>query len=199
MTNREQLEFDILRIADSPIAKTDLWRKTSSQKQDVFDAIDNLVSIGALSLTKEGRKHLVCRVDTNSDDITWNGVIEFQKQQLNESVKILQVQKKLFKKTKTKTYYEGRLVYVYKPIDKEIASELMTFSMQIDHLMQHLNKLQYASSYRFMPVRKAKKRMEIINKIISNAISKVIADRPKELEGLIQFTQLQTRTWNVYV
>jgi len=40
---------------------------------------------------------------------------------------------------------------------------------------------------------------DIINKIISNAISKVIADRSKELEGLIQFTQLQTRTWNVYI
>ena len=193
------LESEILRIASVPISKTDLWRKTSSQKQDVFNAIDHLASTGNLQLKKEGRKHLVVRVDTSTDDITWNGILKFQQDQLQETVSRLQEHKKLFKKTKTKTYHEGQLVYQFKPLTKQITTDLLQFSMQIDYLMQHLIKFQYALSFKIITSQKANSRIGKIRGIISSEINKVMKNHAKDHEGLAQFIQLQTRTWNVNV
>ena len=198
MTNSD-LEFDILRLASSPIGKSELWRKTSSQKQDVFNAIDRLVSSGNLQLTKQGNRHIILTVDISADDITWNSILKYQKEQLHESVLRVQDHKKLFEKTKTKTYHEGLLVYVFKPLDSKITIDLMQFSMQIDYLMQHLIKFQYALSFKIIPSRKAKSRIETIQGIISSEINKVMKKHPKDHEGLTQFIKLQTRTWNVNV
>lgn len=194
------LESEILRIASVPISKTDLWRKTSSQKQDVFNAIDHLVSTGNLQLTKEGRKHLVVRVDTSTDDITWNGILQFQQDQLHKTVLKLKEHKKLFKKTKTKTYHDGQLVYKFSPINKEIQSTLLQFSMQIDYLMQHLIKFQYALSFKLITKQKANARLERVQQIITKEINKVTLNHSwKDQDGLSQFIQLQTRTWNINV
>ena len=202
MTNLD-LESKILEIATSPISKNELWRKTSSQKQDVFNAIDRLVSTGNLQLTKEsgkgGIRHVVRTVDTSSDDITWNGILKFQKDQLEETVSRLQARKKLFKKTKTKTYHEGQLVYQFKPLTKQITTDLLQFSMQIDYLMQHLIKFQYALSFKIITSQKANLRIDKIRGIISSEINKVMKNHAKDHEGLAQFIQLQTRTWNVNV
>ena len=202
MTNSD-LEWNILRLASSPISKNDLWRKTSSQKQDVLNAIDRLVSTGNLQLTKEsakgGIRHIVVTVDTSSDDITWNGILKFQQDQLEETVSRLQAHKKLFKKTKTKTYHEGQLVYVFKPLNSKITEDLLQFSMQIDYLMQHLIKFQYALSFKIITSRKANERIEKIQDIISSQINKVMKNHAKDHEGLTQFIQLQTRTWNLNV
>ena len=217
MTNSD-LEFDVMRLASSPISKSELWRKTNSQKQDVFNVIDRLVNAGNMHLTKEGNKHLVVTVHSDTDDITWNGILKYQKEQLHETVLLLADHKKLFKKTKTKTYHEGQLVYQYKinfpkipkavnqvtngisvPIKKEITTNLMTFSMQIDYLMQHLIKFQYALSFKIITARKAKSRIERVQAIITKEINRVMSDHPKDHEGLAQFIQLQTRTWNVNV
>ena len=198
MTNSD-LEFDILRLATSPISKSELWRKTSSQKQDCFSAIDRLVSTGNLQLTPEGNRHIVRTVDTSLDDITWNSILKYQKEQLHESVLRVQAHKKLFEKTKTKTYHEGQLVYQFRPINKELWSDLSQFSMQIDYLMQHLIKFQYALSFKLITSRKAKSRIETIQGIISSEINKVMKTHPKDHEGLTQFIKLQTRTWNLNV
>ena len=198
MTNSD-LEFDILRLASSPIVKSELWRKTSSQKQDCFSAIDRLVSTGNLQLTKEGNRHIVRTVDTSLDDITWNGILKFQQDQLEETVSRLQDHKKLFKKTKTKTYHEGQLVYQFRPLNKQITSDLLQFSMQIDYLMQHLIKFQYALSFKIITSQKANSRIDKIRGIISSEINKVMKNHAKDHEGLAQFIQLQTRTWNLNV
>jgi len=198
LTNSD-LEFDILRLASSPIGKSELWRKTSSQKQDVFNAIDRLVSSGNLQLTKQGNRHIILTVDISADDITWNSILKYQKEQLHESVLRVQAHKKLFEKTKTKTYHEGLLVYVFKPLDSKITIDLMQFSMQIDYLMRHLIKFQYALSFKIIPSRKAKSRIETIQRIISSEINKVMKKHPKDHEGLTQFIKLQTRTWNLNV
>ena len=198
MTNSD-LEWNILQIATSPISKSELHRKTSSQKQDVLNAIDRLVSIGNLQLTKEGNRHIVRTVDTSSDDITWNGILKFQQGQLKETVSRLQEHKKLFKKTKTKTYHEGQLVYQYRAIKKEIMSDLLQFSMQIDYLMQHLIKFQYALSFKILTKRKATSRLERVQALITKEINRVMKDHVNDYEGLRQFIQLQTRTWNVNV
>ncbi len=198
MTNSD-LEWNILQIATSPISKSELWRKTSSQKQDVFSAIDRLVSTGNLQLSQEGNRHIVRTVDTSSDDITWNGILKFQKDQLEETVSRLQDHKKLFKKTKTKTYHEGQLVYQFKPLNKQITTDLLQFSMQIDYLMQHLIKFQYALSFKIITSQKANSRIDKIRGIISSEINKVMKNHAKDHEGLTQFIQLQTRTWNLNV
>ena len=198
MTNSD-LEWNILQIATSPISKSELWRKTSSQKQDVFSAIDRLVSTGNLQLSQEGNRHIVRTVDTSSDDITWNGILKFQQDQLQETVSRLQDHKKLFKKTKTKTYHEGQLVYQFKPLNKQITTDLLQFSMQIDYLMQHLIKFQYALSFKIITSQKANSRIDKIRGIISSEINKVMKNHAKDHEGLTQFIQLQTRTWNLNV
>jgi hypothetical protein len=217
LTNSD-LEFNILRLASSPISKSELWRKTNSQKQDVFSVIDRLVNTGNMHLTKEGNKHLVVTVHSDTDDITWNGILKFQQDQLQVTVSGLQEHKKLFKKTKTKTYREGNNVYQYKikfpkipkavnqvtngisiPIKKDIMVNLVTFSMQIDYLMQHLIKFQYALSFKIITARKAKSRIERVQAIITKEINKVMSDHPKDHDGLTQFVQLQTRTWNINV
>ena len=198
MTNSD-LEWDILQIATSPISKSELWRKTSSQKQDCFSAIDRLVSTGNLQLTKEGNRHIVRTVDTSSDDITWNGILKFQQDQLQVTVSALQEHKKLFKKTKTKTYHEGQLVYQFRPLNKQITADLLQFSMQIDYLMQHLIKFQYALSFKIITSQKANSRIDKIRGIISSEINKVMKTHHKDHEGLAQFIQLQTRTWNLNV
>jgi len=198
LTNSD-LEWNILQIATSPISKSELWRKTSSQKQDVFSAIDRLVSTGNLQLSQEGNRHIVRTVDTSSDDITWNGILKFQQDQLQETVSRLQDHKKLFKKTKTKTYHEGQLVYQFKPLNKQITTDLLQFSMQIDYLMQHLIKFQYALSFKIITSQKANSRIDKIRGIISSEINKVMKNHAKDHEGLTQFIQLQTRTWNLNV
>ena len=198
MTNSD-LEQEILQIATSPMSKSEIWRKTSSQKQDCFNAIDRLASTGNLQLTPEGNRHIVRTVDTSLDDITWNGILKFQQDQLQETVSRLQEHKKLFKKTKTKTYHEGQLVYQFRPINKELWSDLSQFSMQIDYLMQHLIKFQYALSFKIITSQKANSRMEKIRGIISSEINKVMKTHHKDHEGLAQFIQLQTRTWNLNV
>tara|TARA_Y100001936_G_C15712747_1_gene476835 strand:+ start:48 stop:644 length:597 start_codon:yes stop_codon:yes gene_type:complete len=193
------LEGVILKHASVPISKSDLWRKTTSQKQDVFNAIDHLVATGNLQLTKEGRKHLVVTVDTSADDITWNGILKFQKDQLHETVLRLQEHEKLFKYTHTKMYHEGRLVHQYRPLNKQITSDLLQFSMQIDYLMQHLIKFQYALSFKLITKQKSSSRIERIREIITKEINKIMSDHPNEREGLSQFVQSQTRTWNINV
>ena len=199
MTNSD-LEWNILQIATSPISKSELWRKTSSQKQDVFSAIDRLVSTGNLQLSQEGNRHIVRTVDTSSDDITWNGILKFQQDQLEVTVSRIQEHKKLFKKTKTKTYHDGQLVYKFSPINKEIQSTLLQFSMQIDYLMQHLIKFQYALSFKLITKQKANARLEMVQQIITKEINKVTSNHSwKDQDGLSQFIQLQTRTWNINV
>ena len=198
MTNSD-LEQEILQIATSPMSKSEIWRKTGSQKQDCFNAIDRLVSKGNLHLKPEGNRHIVRTVDTSLDDITWNGILKFQQDQLQETVSRLQEHKKLFKKTKTKTYHEGQLVYQFRPINKELWSDLSQFSMQIDYLMQHLIKFQYALSFKIITSQKANLRIEKIQGIISSEINKVMKNHTKDHEGLAQFIQLQTRTWNLNV
>lgn len=202
MTNSD-LEWEILKIAQSPISKNELWRKLASQKQDVHLAIDRLVSTGNLKLTKEtakgGTRHVVRTVDTSSDDITWNGILKFQHDQLQVTASALQEHKKLFKKTKTKTYHEGQLVYQFRPLNKQITSDLLQFSMQIDYLMQHLIKFQYALSFKIITSQKANSRIDKIRGIISSEINKVMKNHAKDHEGLTQFIQLQTRTWNLNV
>ena len=188
-----------MRLASSPISKSELFRKTSSQKQDVFNVIERLVNTGNMHLTKEGNKHLVVTVHSDADDITWNGILKYQKDQLHETVLLLADHKKLFKKTKTKTYHEGQLVYQYRAIKKEITSDLITFSTQIDYLMQHLIKFQYALSFKIITARKAKSRIERVQAIITKEINRVMSDHPKDDEGLAQYIQLQTRTWNINV
>ena len=198
MTNSD-LEFEVMRLASSPISKSELFRKTSSQKQDVFNVIDRLVNTGNMHLTEEGNKHIVVTVHSDTDDITWNGILKYQKEQLHETVLLLADHKKLFKKTKTKTYHEGQLVYQYRAINKELWSDLLTFSMQIDYLMQHLIKFQYALSFKIITARKAKSRIERVQAIITKEINRVMSDHPKDDEGLAQYIQLQTRTWNINV
>lgn len=183
--------FSLIPVVDG-ISKSELFRKLKTDKSKFLKAVNHLIDLGYIAQEKQGNKHILTRIDVKNDIETFNGVLEWQTDLLDESVKKLLRHKKLFKVRRYK-----KKPTEYKPINGDVMQDLIHFSMFIDHLMQHSNKYNYAKNFKIITEREAKFRIDKIEKIVRKRIDQVFEKHKKEFVGIIYWIKKIERTWNV--
>ena len=88
--------FSLIPVVEG-ISKSELFRKLKTDKSKFLRAVNHLIDLGYIAQEKQGNKHILTRIDVKNDIETFNGVLKWQTDSLDESVKKLLRHKKLFK------------------------------------------------------------------------------------------------------
>lgn len=194
--NDFELESEIIKNSVDWISKSALFRKVGGNRNRLFSKIDDLVYNGTLDSARNDYKILVRQNLANSDDPTWYSVYDFIEKQLQEAIDQITSFKgnHLFKGWKKKIYNPIELQSKYKkPIE--------TFRYQIDTVMQHIVKLEYAKIFGLAKLSTLEKRQNYMKSLLKKSVSAVESSLKNEFDRN-QFKQLmqQTdRTWNIHI
>jgi len=194
--NDFELESEIIKNSVDWISKSALFRKVGGNRNRLFSKIDDLVYNGTLDSARNDYKILVRQNLANSDDPTWYSVYDFIEKQLQEAIDQITSFKgnHLFKGWKKKIYNPIELQSKYKkPIEK--------FRYQIDTVMQHIVKLEYAKIFGLAKLSTLEKRQNYMKSLLKKSVSAVESSLKNEFDRN-QFKQLmqQTdRTWNIHI
>ena len=211
----QELESRILQNTETWISKNKLFLKVGSQKQRFLDTVRNLIDNGNLDSRNVGNTQEVIRNLSNADDITWNSVFDYLKGQMELAVKSLQDHKRshyfqVDRREKVRVKEAGKGLtdsnletYVEKSIRvaPEIKTSMMVFCWNVDTLMQHIIKLEYAKVFSLAPLNKLQTRQKRLNALLKKSVDSVNAcfknDKDRiEFRNLIQSID---RTWNIHV
>ena len=192
--DKHELESRILQHTENWISKNKLFLKVGSQKQRFLDTVRNLIDNGNLDSRNVGNTQEVIRNLSNADDITWNSVFDFLKEQIELSVNQLQNHKRTH-------YFQLRKDRKLCRIAPEISTAMTTFCWNVDTLMQHIIKLEYAKIFGLAPLSKVQTRQKRLNALLKKSVDSVNAcfkygRDQHEFKKLIQSID---RSWNMHV
>ncbi len=180
------LEDNILENTSEWIHKTELWRKTKSDKKRCFNIIDYLVKEGFLETKKEGNKHKFRRKNEILTDK------EFEKSEIRhrgwmvDKVKTINsIKKPLFKYIKSRKQSEPRT--------KSIKGALESLDYYMNGSTAHIARLRFANAYHIINKRTADKRINIIENSINYTANYFLNTNPNEIEQIKEYNQRITR------
>lgn len=160
--NKSQALNQVRKIYGIVISNRDFWKKVS-----------DMLEMGYLKdVSKNKHEFLIQRVN-ETDSRTWRTVIESNEKYLKESVKELSKYKRLFPKLKSSHKYANL------PLTKVFA-DWSKFSLSIDHLMITQIRAKYMLNFGMIRRSIAEDMINLTDRIIKKAITKLYEDHPKE-------------------
>jgi len=180
------LEDIILENASEWIHKTELWRKTESDKKRCFGIIDYFVEEGFLETKKEGNKHYFRRKNEIMTDKEFEESEMAHHGWMIDKVKTINsLEKPLFKYVKSRKQHEPRT--------KLIKGVLESLDYYINGSTAHQARIRLAKSYDVINKRIADKRINMIEHSINDTISYFLNTNKDEVEQIKEYNQRITR------
>ena len=180
------LEDKILEDSSEWIHKTELWRKTESDKKRCFGIIDYLVKEGFLETKNEGNKHYFRRRNEILTDKEFEESEMRHGEWMIDKVKTInQLKKPLFKYVKSRKQFEPRT--------KLIKGVLESLDFYINGSTVHQARIRLGKSYNIYSKGIADKRINMIEKSINDTISYFLNTNKKEIDQIKEYSQRLTR------
>ena len=181
-----ELEDRILEETSEWIHKTDLWRKTKSDKKRCFEGINYLVNEGFLETKKTGNRHYFRRNNEIASDKDFEDHEKWSRGLMTDTVREINgLRKPLFKYVKSRNQYEPR-TYVVKH----------DFAVLDDYITRaeiHQSRIRLAKLYKIIPERKANKRITMLDRTLKDTIDKLLKGNKKEIDQIKEYSQRITR------
>lgn len=180
------LEDNILENASEWIYKTELWRKTESDKKRCFGIIDYLVNEGFLETKKEGNKHYFRRKNEMLTDSEFEESQIRRKGWMVEKVDTINnIKKPLFKYVKSRKQFEPRT--------KLIKGGLESLDYYMNGSTAHIARLRLAKAYHIINKRTADKRITMIENTINHTANYFLSTNPDEIDQIKEYNQKISR------
>jgi hypothetical protein len=180
------LEDSILENASEWIHKTELWRKTKSDKKRCFDTIDYLVKEGFLETKKEQNMHKFRRKNEILTDKEFEESQIRRKGWMVEKVDVINsIEKPLFKYVKSRKQSEPRT--------KLIKGVLESLDYYMNGSTAHIARLRLAKAYHIINKKTADKRINMIENTISHTANYFLSTNPNEVEQIKEYNQRISR------
>ena len=157
--------------------------------RDFLKKVSDMLEMGYLKdVSKNKHEFLIQRVN-ETDSRHWLMIIENNEKYLNESIKGLSKHKKLFPKRKsTHKYYHLPFTKVF--------SDFAKFSLSIDHLMISQIRAKYMLNFGMIRRSVAEDMINLTDRIIKKAITKLYEDHPKEKNQIMLSIRKTNRQFN---
>ena len=192
MTN---LESAILAVSGDPINKTQAWKQVRKiygikiSNRDFLKKLNDMLEMGYLKdVSKNTHEFLIQRVN-ETDSRTWLMIIESNEKFLNEGIEGLSKHKKLFPKLKSTHKYANN------PLSKVFA-DFSKFSLSVDHLMITQIRAKYMLNFGMIRRSIAEEMINLTDRIIKKAITKLYEDHPKEKKQIMLAIRKTNRQFN---
>lgn len=180
------LEDDILENASEWIHKTELWRKTRSDKKRCFDTIDDLTKEGFLEIKKDGNKHKFRRKNEILTDKEFGESQIRRRGWMVEKIDVINsIEKPLFKYVKSRKQSEPRT--------KLIKGGLESLDYYMNGSTAHIARLRLAKAYHIINKRTADKRINLIECTINHIANYFLSTNPDETEQIKEYNQRISR------
>ena len=196
-----EFESKIIQNAETWISKSALFRKVGGNRNRFFRKLDDLTFNGTIDSRKVMTTHYLKRNLANSDDETWNSVYDFiEKQFVTASNELID-----FKGTPNDPThlfnYNGVIKSKKKQIKLSMRIPFDTFCFNVDTIMQHIIKLEYAKLFALVPLNKVEKRQKRFQKLLKKQVDLVLSSLKNDLdrEQFKMHIQSIDRTWNMHV
>ena len=183
-----ELESKIIKNSVDWISKSALFRKVGGNRNRLFSKVDDLIRNGTLDGYHDDHKILVKQNLVNSDDPTWYSVYDWIEEQFEESADTLYE-------------FNGKHLFKGKKIQPKLRKTFDTFCFNVDTIMQHIIKLEYAKLFSLVPLIIAETRQKRFQALLKKQISKVESSLKNESDRtqFKDFIQKIDRTWNIHV
>ena len=196
LMDQYELESKILANSAMWISKSGLFRKVGGNRNRCFRTIDDLAYNGTVDFKTVGNTDYVQRNLANSDDVTWNSVYDFIKNQFETaSSEIIAFKgKHLFKGYNKK--YHNRI-----QIQPKFFKSITTFCYAVDAIMQHIVILEYARIFAFAPLTKVERRQKRYKDLLKKQVNAVLSSLQNDFDKkqFRKMVQEIDRTWNLHV
>ncbi|BDQ31308.1 hypothetical protein [Nitrosopumilus zosterae] len=180
------LEDSILENASEWIHKTELWRKTKSDKKRCFDTIDYLVKEGFLETKKEQNKHKFRRKNEILTDKEFSESQIRRRGWMVDTVNAINnIEKPLFTYVKSRKQSEPRT--------KLIKGGLESLDYYMNGSTAHIARLRLAKAYHIINKRTADKRIDVIENTINYIANYFLSTNPDESEQIKEYNQRISR------
>ena len=196
-----EFESKIIQNAETWISKSALFRKVGGNRNRFFRKLDDLTFNGTIDRRKVMTTHYLKRNLANSDDETWNSVYDFiEKQFVNVSGELIQ-----FPRLHTIPHLFNDGGGVIKSKKKQIKPSMKipfdTFCFNVDTILQHVIKLEYAKLFALVPLNKVEKRQKRFQKLLKKQVDLVLSSLKNDFDREQFKIHIQSidRTWNMHV
>jgi hypothetical protein len=180
------LEDSILENTSEWIHKTELWRKTKSDKKRCFDVIDYLEKEGFLETKKEQNRQYFRRKNTILTNKEFEEAeMRHREWKIDKINAINSIKKPLFRYVKIRNQYEPRT--------KLIRSALESLDYYMNSSTAHIARLRLAKAYQIINKRTADKRINMIENSINITANYFLSTNPNEEEQIKEYNKRISR------
>ncbi|PBO85072.1 MAG: hypothetical protein COA77_06000 [Thaumarchaeota archaeon] len=180
------LEDRILENTSEWINKTELWRKTKSDKKTCFGMIDYLVKEEFLETKKEKNRHYFRRKNAIMTDKEFEeSEMRHRRWKITKINAINTINKPLFNYIKIRKQFEPRT--------KLIKGGLESLDYYMNSSTAHIARLRLAKAYGIINKRTAEKRINMIEKSINISAKYFLDTNPDEVEQIKEYNKRISR------